>query len=66
MSVIEKTAGELEVGDVLLNNGAVVEQVVPSHKGTTVYLAVRFEDGYLQTVTVAVELPVPIWIREDS
>lgn len=64
--VIEKTAGTLQVGDVMLNNGAVVTTVVPSHHGTKTYIGVRFDDGYTQTVTVAADTPVPVYVAEDG
>jgi hypothetical protein len=63
---IEKTAATLVVGDVLLNTGAVVEQVVPSHHGTKTYLQARYEDGYLQVVTVPADTPVATFVGEEN
>lgn len=57
----DKTASELVVGDVLLNNGATVEQVVPCGHGASVYLRARFDDGYTQVVTVPADRVIPTW-----
>lgn len=65
MAVVEKTAGQLVAGDVLLNNGAVIEQAVPCGKGTKVYLRAVFEDGYTQVVTIPVETPIATFVQFD-
>ena len=59
--IVDKTASMLAVGDVLSNNGATVEQVVPCGHGASVYLRARFDDGYTQVVTVPAETPIRTW-----
>lgn len=65
--VVEKKASELVPGDVFLNNGARVEQVVPCGPGRrSVYLRAIFEDGYTQVATVPAETVVATWIESQG
>lgn len=64
--VVEKKAAELVPGDVFLNNGARVEQVVPCGHGKSVYLRAVFEDGYTQVATVPAETVVATWIESQG
>ena len=57
----EKKAGELVEGDVLSNNGATIDQVVPCGHGKSVYIRAKFDDGYTQVVTVPVSTPITTW-----
>jgi hypothetical protein len=66
MAWIDKTAAELQVGDVLLNNGARVDQTVRCAHGASVYLRARFEDGYTQVVTVPADRVIPVWLPETA
>ena len=62
----EKTAAELVVGDVFLNNGAIVDQVVPCGHGASVYIRAKFDDGYTQVVTVPATTPIPTWTPDEA
>ncbi len=62
--VIEKTARELVKGDVFLNSGATVDQVVPCGHGTKVYVEAVFEDGYRQVVTIDADHPMPCFVPD--
>ena len=64
--IVDKTASMLAVGDVLSNNGATVEQVVPCGHGASVYLRARFDDGYTQVVTVPAETPIRTWVPDEK
>lgn len=64
--IVEKTAATLEVGDVLSNNGAVVDQVVPCGHGKSVYIRAKFDDGYTQVVTVAATTPIATWTPDEE
>lgn len=58
----DTTAGELREGDILLNNGAKVDQVVSCGHGTKVYIRAKFDDGYTQVVTVPADRVIPVWV----
>ncbi len=62
MSVVEKTAGQLVKGDVLLNTGATVNLAVVHAHGDKVYLDMTFEDGWVKCETVAADTLVAVWI----
>lgn len=64
--VQEKTAKTLAVGDVLLNTGAVLEAVVPSHHGSKIYLRAKFSDGYTQVCTIPADTPIAVWLGGDD
>lgn len=62
----EKTAATLVVGDVLSNNGAVIDQVVSCGHGKSVYIRAKFDDGYTQVVTVPATTPITTWTPDPT
>jgi hypothetical protein len=54
-------ASALVVGDILANNGAIVEQTVLCGHGSRVYIRAELAPGEMQVETVSADLAVPVW-----
>lgn len=62
--IVEKKAREIVVGDVFLNNGAVVTAAVLCEHGRSVYLMWTWGCGENMSATVPADHPSPTWVPD--